>query len=219
MTTLLDEQYILHSGGVEKNCLKNILDQNISTHDENNIYQLIRHSSYYDIDHFSSLVGTYKNELTIFSSNIQSINAKFNELEIFLEELDNINFKFSIICLQESRIAEGSDMTLSQLTGYNCITQGKSSSEGRLSDLLGHKIQIRIVHKINEFEHWEGPMIRVSKGGLPNSVIVCNIYRPPRMLHDQIRQFIDQPTTVLINIENKKTDVNLAGDYNLNLLK
>ena len=220
MTTLLDEQYILHSGGMEKNCLKNILDQNINTHDENNICQLIRHSSYYDIDQFSSLVGTYKNELTIFSSNIQSINAKFNELEIFVEELDNINFKFSIICLQESCIAEGSDMTLSQLTGYTCITQGKSSSEkGGLVIYLDTKFRFEIIHKLNEFEHWEGQMIRVSKGGLPNSVIVCNIYRPPIMLHDQIRQFIDQLTTVLINIENKKTDVILAGDYNLNLLK
>ena len=79
---------------MEKNCLKNILDQNIYTHDENNIYQLIRHSSYYGIDQFSSLVGTYKNELTIFRSKIQSINVKLNELEIFVDGLDNIKFKF-----------------------------------------------------------------------------------------------------------------------------
>ena len=89
-------------------------------------------------------------------------------------------------------------MTPSQLTGYTC------SGKGGLVIYLDTKFRFEIIHNLNEFEHWEGEMISVSKGGLPKSVIVCNIYRPPRMLHDQIRQFIDQITTVLINIENKK---------------
>ena len=38
------------------------------------------------------------------------------------------------------------------------------------------------------------------------------------MLHDQIRQFINELTVLITNIENKN-EVILAGDYNLNLLK
>ena len=39
------------------------------------------------------------------------------------------------------------------------------------------------------------------------------------MLQDQIRQFINELSTVLSTIERKKNDVLLVGDFNINLLK
>ena len=78
---------------------------------ENNRSQEIQHSSYYDTDNLVILAGAYKDRLSIFSSNIQSIHAKFNELEIFIEELNNINFIFNVICLYESWIADNSDLS------------------------------------------------------------------------------------------------------------
>ena len=90
MTVQSDQSYLLHLGGIEENSLKHILHQQI--YNENVRIQEIQHSSYYDTDNLNILADEYKDRLSIFSSNIQSIYAKFNELEIFIEELNTINF-------------------------------------------------------------------------------------------------------------------------------
>ena len=117
MPHLLDSQYFSNTDGMECNCLKNIIDQNLNTDEENNPCQIIKHTSYYDVEQFKHLAYTHKDEFNVLSSNIQSINAKINELEIFTEQLQNIDFKFSIICLQESWITDVSDTSQIQLAG------------------------------------------------------------------------------------------------------
>ena len=64
--------------------------------------------------------------LSILSSNMQSINAKFGELEAFINDLSSLNLKFSIICLKESWLSDMDDSSLIQLSGYDYISQGKS---------------------------------------------------------------------------------------------
>ena len=140
-------------------------------------------------------------------------------MEIFIEELNTINFKFNVICLQESWITDNSDLWQIQLPGYNCIIQGKSSSEkGGLVIYIDTRFKYEVLINLNEYEYWEGQIIKVTGGGLPKEIIIGNIYWPPRMLHDQIRQFINELTVLMTNIENKN-EVIFAGDYTLNLLK
>ena len=85
MPHLLDPQYFSNTDGMECNCLKNIIYQNLNTDEENNPCQLIKHTSYYDVEHFKHLAYTHTDEFTVLISNIQSINAKINEFEIFTE--------------------------------------------------------------------------------------------------------------------------------------
>ena len=173
-------------------------------YNENVRTQEIQHSSYYDTDNLNFLADEYKDRLSIFSSNIQSIYAKFNELEIFIEELNNINFKFNVICLKESWITDNSDLSQIQLPGYNCIIQGKSCSEkGGLVIYIDTRFKYEVLINLNEYEYWEGQIIKVTGRGLPKEIIIGNIYRPPRMLHDQIRQFKNELTVLMTNIENK----------------
>ena len=127
-----DETFLQFTGGITYNCLNNILNAG-NTIDGNNELPIIRRSSYYDFDKFNSLAKKQGKQLSILSSNIQSINAKFSELEAYVNDMSSLNFKFSIICLQESRLSEMNDLSLIQLTGYDCISQGKScSSKGGL---------------------------------------------------------------------------------------
>ena len=82
-------------------------------------------------------------------------------------------------------------MLVIQLSGYNCIAQGKSSSErGGLIIYIDTKFKYEIHLSINTHEHWEGQMILVHGGGLSKSIIIGNVYRPPRQLREQINQFI-----------------------------
>ena len=46
-----------------------------------------------------------------------------------------------------------------------------------------------------------------------------NIYRPPRDINENYRQFIDEFTTVLAKLEISHSDVIIAGDFNIDLLK
>ena len=104
------------------------------------------------------------------------------------------------------------------MPGYNCIIQGKSCSEkSGLVIYIDTRFKYEVLINLNEYEYWEGQIIKVTGGGLPKEIIIGNIYRPPRMLHDQIRQFINELTVLMTNIENKN-DVILAGDYNLNYI-
>ena len=73
MPNLADEQYLSYTDEIQCNCLKNIIDQNINTDDETNTCQLIKHTSYYDVEQFKHLADTHKDEFTVLSSNINDI--------------------------------------------------------------------------------------------------------------------------------------------------
>ena len=63
---------------------------------------------------FSILAEKNIHNLSVLSSNIQSMNSKCSELEAFVDELSTLNFKFSIICLQETWMSETDDLSLIQ---------------------------------------------------------------------------------------------------------
>ena len=69
MMELSGHSILSHLGGLENNSLISILDIN-------NNEQVIKHSSYYDLDKFKNLVNEKKNTISILSLNIQYIYAK-----------------------------------------------------------------------------------------------------------------------------------------------
>ena len=95
MMELSDNSILSHLGRLENNSLTSILDIN-----NINELEVIKHSSYYDLDKFKNLVNEKKIMISILSLNIQSRYAKFYELEAFIEEPHNIEYKFNVICLQ-----------------------------------------------------------------------------------------------------------------------
>ena len=54
---------------------------------------------------------------------------------------------------------------------------------------------------------------------VPKIIILGNIYRPPRDINENYRQFIDEFTTVLAKLERSHSDVIIAGDFNIDLRK
>ena len=66
---------------------------------------------------------------------------------------------------------------------------------------------------------FKGQIIYLKGGGFPKPIIIGNIYRPPRMLRDQIKQFINEFTSLILSLEKCNRSINIAGDYNLNLLE
>ena len=53
---------------------------------------------------------------------------------------------------------------------------------------------------------------------MSKKIILGNIYRP-RDINENFRQFIDEFTTVLAKLERAHSDIIIAGDFNIDLLK
>ena len=155
-------------------------------------------SLYFEMDELKKLINTThaNKQLSILSINVQSIQAKFRELEVVIENLQTIDFKFNIVCLQECWLSEQTDykcVQLGPLPGYDCVAQGGSSStSGGLITYVDQSFQHDIISNINQHTLWEGLVLRIKGGGLTKGIIIGNIYTPPRMLKDEIKQFINE---------------------------
>ena len=66
---------------------------------------------------------------------------------------------------------------------------------------------------------WEGQFIEIECLELNRTLILGNIYRPPRDINENYETFIEELTPTLDKLNKRKTEVVIAGDYNIDLLK
>ena len=206
--------FLKYIEGVRQNCLNNIIDTHI---DQSQITHI---SSYYDSKNFSFLMNKHKNNFSVLSSNIQSINSKFSELEAYLYYLNESNFHFSAIALQESWLSDDADLSQLQLTDYKIVMQGKqSSTKGGLIMYIHNSYQVDTIKNKHTYNNWEYHAVRVKGGDLTKSIILVNIYRPPNELVAYTRQFIDEFNALLSTFDKINSEIILTGDFYINLLK
>ena len=73
----LDRTVLTHYGGFENDDLSKGINPFINNNDNNENYQKLKTSKYYDKATFLKFQKHYKNNFTILSSNIKSIHSKF----------------------------------------------------------------------------------------------------------------------------------------------
>ena len=67
---------------------------------------------------------------------------------------------------------------------------------------------------------WEGQFIEIKQENVGNKkIILGNVYRPPRDTNANYNQFINEFVPILSDFGKSKSDVIIAGDYNIDLLK
>ena len=212
-----DKSFSRFQGGFSSNSLCDILQLNEAN--ENDIQPII-HSPYYDMDTLKLLTEQNNGCFSILSSNVESINAKMNEIEAFVEELSQMHFKFSLMCFQECWLSDNDDKSHLQIDGYDCITQGKTcGNKGGLVMYINNCFNYKVIMTLNQFDHWEGQFVKITGGGLSKDVIIGNIYRPPRDLNENYIQFLNEFTSIISLIDKTNSDIIIAGDFNINLLK
>ena len=102
--------------------------------------EIIKHSLYFDNEEFIQFSVDKRNQFTMFSLNIQSINAKFAQLQIFLKKLYDKSCHFDVLCLQETWLNEKSCFSLFDIEDYNFIPQSSlCSAHGGLAFYLHKK--------------------------------------------------------------------------------
>lgn len=214
-----DEEFLRHLGGLEGNSLMHIMDLENEHDIEQNTFPLLSHSSYFDKKDLIELMANESNQFSILSTNIRSLNSKMNELKILNNEIQRSEQKFNIICIQETWLDDNTLTSDLDLDGYKLIPQAKScSSKGGLAIYVDCKLKCDTLLTINTYDTWEAQFIKVTGDGLVKPFIIGNLYRPPNDLVASYKQFTDELSTVLNNLEKYNAEIILTGDFNINLL-
>ena len=66
--------------------------------------------------------------------------------------------------------------------------------KGGLLIYIDNKFDSELVINVNTYKFWEGFAIKVSGGGLQNSTVILNLYRPPKPGNDILKEFIEELT-------------------------
>ena len=185
---------------------------------------LINEIRYYGNNEFINLLKGKDDFFNILSLNCQSLNSKFNQLKTYLELYKQNKVVIHAICLQETWIADGDDCSLLQLEDYNFISKGKSCSAHGGAAIYLHKQFSYVVLQLYEAISFDGLFIKVimesfsAHSTVQKTLIIGNLYRPPRQNVDQINSFISDFEKILDSLKNFK-NVTIAGDFNIDLLK
>ena len=175
-----------HYGGLKQNSLNHILnlDNENDIFLEDDFMKIIKLSPYLNIDEFKLFCKKDEKDFTIMSINIQCLNAKFEQL--FLADLKLHHSELSVICVQETWLAEGADLTLYQLDGYDLITEGfnMSSTHGKLAIYVNSMFNYTSLSLFNGSNIWEGQFLKISKHDLNKKIIIGYLYRPPRDINN-----------------------------------
>ena len=181
---LLASDILKEYGGVDKNMLKNLLDA--YEHDTNEL-DLIQNSFYYSINCLPKTIRTDAGNFTVLCLTTDGLLSKIEELRVLIAIFGYQGIYIDVICIQESHLDSSydSESALIQITGYQCIPQGKycGNKGGLVTYVRDHhesdKLQLTTVRS----DIWEELCVEV-KTSVGFRIIISNIYKPPRQYAD-----------------------------------
>ena len=165
MSDALTETILSNFGVINCNNLLNIVQDVITDVDLDTFS--INPSPYYTYESFVQMVHVHSAQhsqhlFPILSLNCQSLNAKFDQIQIFIDYLKTHGFCFSAICLQETWMDNDSDLSLFQIPGYTCISNGRSCTQhGGLIIYLHEQYNFFVVNAVNTSEIFEMQIIKL----------------------------------------------------------
>ena len=164
-------------------------------------------------------------KFSIFSVNIQSLQAKFQQLKDLISNLQVHSCSPDIICLQE--IWRFNDTANFKLEGYQPLIykQRETSQGGGVGIYIKNGIKFIILETMSIFSArvYESICIEISLNNFQKTTI-CNSYRPgtshPNLTqNEQFSEFIELLSNQLQHFSSNEKKIYFTGDLNLDLLK
>ena len=214
----LDTNMVLKNyGGETENNIIKIFNLN----DEESLCKVYP-SLYYELDGLTKLIKFHSQKLCILNLNIQSLNSKFDEFSNIIKLIAASAKPIDIISLQETWLSDNNlENNLYNIPGYKMISMGchsECSIHGGLLFYIRESLCTGIlkITKLNNFSSWEGLILKIK---IENKVFnIFNVYRPPSTQHRQINLFLEEYLNELHNLQSKKNEIIVLGDFNINLL-
>ena len=214
----LDDQILRNFGGLDKNSLLNILNQDDDDYENISIFE---HSPFHCLPQFIDKLISLKSHFTVLSLNSQSLNAKFDKLLGLIEILHENGVELSAICLQETWLDDNDDLSLFNLENYICISQGKRCcAHGGLIIYLHKRFNYIVKDVCPTSDIWEGLFVDIFESQHNKHIFLGNIYKPPKdNTNVNIKTFTEEITSVIQMLSRTKASTLITGDFNIDLLK
>ena len=166
----------------------------------------------------------YPISITCLSLNIQSLPSKYNEFLDLINQFFSNNIHFDIIALQE--LWTLNDPDIFAINGYKFIfkSRKKGTQGGGVGFYIKKDLNFRIIPEYSIFVDKVFESIFVEISGSGRSAIVSSIYRPngphPSMSQtQQLDQFCEMFSNILIDLGNNEKQAYIFGDFNIDLIK
>ena len=157
---LICEEILENYGNPDHLKLDNVIDPPDPDEEE---FHIMRPSHYFAIEELPIHLQTLGN-FNILRLNTLNINAKFDAFVAFLEIAKQQNVHFHAICLQETWLSENSDLSLLQINGFTCFSQGKQcSSHGGLITYIDTNINASVINMEITSPICEGLFVKIWK--------------------------------------------------------
>ena len=80
-------------------------------------------------------------------------------------------------------------------------------------------MKYKILNLYEQSNIWEGQFIEICKVSSSKKLIIGNIYRPPNNTTGNYNSFTEELSRILAILTKSKSDVIIAGDFNIDMLK
>ena len=111
---------------------------------------------------------------------------------------------------------------LYEIKDYNYIaTCAKSSKHGGLITYIHKDYKFKLNSDFDDHSNlWESHFLEIAhKTNTSKTIIIGNIYRPPKSKNGLLSTFINEFSSILNKVQKKKSLVYICGDFNIDLLK
>ena len=182
----------------------------------------VRHSPYIGDDELFQQRVNCKNGLSILSLNCQSLHSKFDYIKLLIDKFVHNNCPLQVVCLQETWISSGTDLSPYIIPGYHLIsTPHYDWSHGGLVIYLSEKWNYNIKTDDTVSKLWERQIIEICDPNkkLKRKIVIGNIYRPRHNSRDNLAKILSEFSATLIEYNTRGHNTYMCGDYNVDLLK
>ena len=134
----------------------------------------------------------------------------------------NIINPISAICLQECWLGDADNVTMFNLDNYEVTFLPKSCcAHGGLIIYVHKQFECRVMTEVVvQASGWKYVCVKVSHRKPQSKIyVLCNIYRKPNEIVDDLDTFTIELSSLLYNIKNLKHSSYVCGDFNIDLLK
>ena len=189
----------------------------VNDYDDEHTYNSTQSSYYTDMEMIDIIHN--KTTFTVLRLNCQSISSKFEEFKLFINDLMDHHCYVDVINLQETWLCDSSYYDDFKLPGYDLYMQPYvCTRHGGLITYFKLSLKVTVLNELyQKSDLWEGMFFSIDN--LNKSVIIGNIYRPPRELLGSLRNFIEELNKVIQHNIMKSKKIILLGDFNINILK
>ena len=206
--------------GVQNNPFSDFLNDHFSDADQGYLCK------YYEVEDFSAKVKNFSDCFSTLSLNVRSFCGKLNEFKDFVDEINNDNFSFSVLGLQE--LWNIPEYLNTDLPGYSSLVYKlrKSNDRNNIGGGVGFYVksefEFEILDNISFFEEkvFESIFLKV-RTEKNKFKIIGNLYRSPGTDVNYFIEKIEETFNIIKNdpVLTKAEEIQLLGDFNINLLK